>query len=169
MTEGSAIYRNMSSPPSTTIRYSGLADSFEGEDYDAVYTSETACNRKFIGLGRPILFRLPQGVRTTIPRKLLTAIAPDTVTKNPEQEILRLINERAKQLSLPDGVAVVSADPRHEQIWDDVLAALAVLTKSSGAVWLRSKAPRLSALSNRFQVSLLVPFTCAAKSKGIPT
>jgi hypothetical protein len=99
----------------------------------------------------------------------LDAIAPDTVKRNPEQEILRLINERAKQLPLPDGVAVVSADLCHEQIWDDVLAALAVLTKSSGAVWLRSKSPRLSALSGRFQVSLLVPFTCTAKSKGIPT
>lgn len=169
MTEGSAIFQNMSSPPSTTIRYSGLTDLVGGRAHVAVSKSESACNRQYIGLSRPVLFRLPRGVRSTIPRKLLAAISPDTVTKNPEQEIMRLIDERAKQLPLPDGVAVVSADPGHEQIWDDVLAALAVLTKSSGAVWLRSKAPRLSALSGRFQVSLLVPFTYTAKPKGIPT
>ena len=170
MTEGSAIYQNMSSPPRTTIRYSGLADLVGEEDYVAVSKHETWRGRQsIIGLSRPVLFQLPKGVRSTIPRKLLAAIAPDTVTKDPEQEILRLINERAEQIPLPDGVAVVSADLCHEQIWDDVLAALAVLTKSSGAVWLRSKAPRLSALSGRFQVSLLVPFACIAETKGIPT
>lgn len=171
MTEGSAIFQNMSSPSRTTIRYSGLADLVGGEDHVAVSNHETWRGRQsIIGLSRPVLFRLPRAVALrTNPRELLDAIAPDTVKRNPEQEILRLINERAKQLPLPDGVAVVSADLCHEQIWGDVLAALAVLTKSSGAVWLRSKSPRLSALSSRFQVSLLVPFTCAAKSKGIPT
>lgn len=168
MTEGSAIFQNMSSPPSTTIRYSGLSNFVEGIDHVAVSKSDTACNRNYIGLSRPVLFQLPRGVRSTIPRKLLTAISPGTATKNPEQEVMRLINERAKQLPLPDGVAVVSADPGHEQIWDDVLATLAVLTKSSGAVWLRTKAPRLTALSGRFQVSLLVPYTCTAEIKRIP-
>ncbi len=169
MTEGSAIFHNMSSPPSTTIRYSGLTNLVGKRARVAVSKSETACNRNYIGLSRPVLFLLPRGVRSTNPRKLLTAIAPDTVTKNPEQEIKRLIDERAKQLPLPDGVAVVSTYPSHEQVWDDELAALAALTKSSGAVWLRSKAPRLSALSGRFKVSLLVPYTCTAKSKVIPT
>ncbi len=169
MIEGSAILRNMSTPSRTTIRYSGLTELVGRRAHGAVSKSESARNRKNIGSSRPILFRLPRGVKSTDPKKLLTAIAPDTVTKNPEQEIIRLIEERARQLPLPDGVAVVSASPGHEQIWDDALAALAVLTKSSGAVWLRSKAPRLSVLSGRFQVSLLVPFTCTAKSKGIPT
>ena len=169
MIERSAIFQNMSAPSKTTIRYSGLSDLVGGRDPLAVSKFQTACNRKNIGLSRPILFRLRQGVRSSIPEKLLSAISPDTVTKNPEQEIMRLINERAAQLPLPDGVAVVSADPGHEQIWDDVLAALAVLTKSSGAVWLRSKAPRLSVLSGRYQVSLLVPFACTAESKRVPT
>ena len=171
MTEGSAIYQNMSSPPRTTIRYSGLTDLARENLNVAISRRKTWRGRQsIIGLSQPVLFRLPQAVALrTSPRKLLAAIAPDTVTKDPEQEIMRLIEGRAKQLPLPDGVAVVSADRGHEQIWDDVLAALAVLTKSSGAVWLRSKSPRLSALSGRFQVSLLVPFTCIAKSKGIPT
>ena len=169
MIEGSAIFHNMSAPSKTTIRYSGLSDLVGGRDPVSVSKSQAACNRKNVGLSRPILFRLRQGVRSSIPEKLLSAISPDTVTKNPEQEIMRLINERAAQLPLPDGVAVVPADRGHDQIWDDVLAALAVLTKSSGAVWLRSKAPRLSVLSNRFQVSLLVPSTCTAKSKRVPT
>ena len=111
MTEGSAIYQNMSAPPKTTIRYSGLVNLDREEDHVAVSNSKTESNRNYIGLSRPVLFRLPQAVRTTNPRKLLATIAPDTVTKNPEQEILRLIDERAKQLPLPDGVAVVSAAP----------------------------------------------------------
>ncbi len=167
MTEGSAVFHNMSAPSKTTIRYSGLAELVGGRDSFDVSKSQTACNRKNTGPSRPILFRLPQGVRSTNPAEILTAISTDTVAKNPEQEVMRLIDERAAQLPLPDGVAVVPADRGHEQIWDDVLAALVVLTKSSGAVWLRSKAPRLSVLSDRFQVSLLVPFACVAKSKGI--
>ena len=169
MTEGSAIFQNMSAPPKTTIRYSGLVNLAREEDHVAVSNSKTERNQNYTGLGRPVLFRLPRAMRTSDPKKLLATIAPDTVTKNPEQEILRLIDERAKQLPLPDGVAVVSSALYHEQIWDDALAALTVLTKSSGAVWLRSKTPRLSALSGRFQVSLLVPPTQSAESKRIPT
>ena len=104
MTEGSAIFQNMSAPSKTTIRYSGLAELVGGRDPVSVSKSQAACNRKNIGLSRPILFRLRQGVRSSIPEKLLSAISPDTVTKNPEQEIMRLINERAAQLPLPDGV-----------------------------------------------------------------
>jgi hypothetical protein len=169
MIEGSAILRNMSAPSRTTIRYSGLTDLVGRRTHGAVSKSEPAHCQEYIGSSRPVLFRLPRGARSTNPKKLLTAIAPDAITKNPEQEIVRLIDERAGQLPLPDGVAVVSTRPGHEQIWDDVLAALVVLTKSSGAVWLRSKAPRLSVLSGRSQISLLVPFACTDKSKGIPS
>jgi hypothetical protein len=169
MIEGSAILQNMSTPSRTTIRYSGLANLVGRRAHGTVSESEPAHCQKYLGSSRPVLFRLPRGERFTNPKKLLTAIALDAVTKNPEQEIIRLIEERAGQLPLPDGVAVVSARPGHEQIWDDVLAALAVLTKSSGAVWLRSKAPRLSVLSGRSQISLLVPFSCTDKSKGTPT
>ena len=169
MIEGSAILRNMSTPSRTTIRYSGLTELVGQRTHGSVSKSEPAYYQKYIGSSRPVLFRLPRGARSTNPKKLLTAIAPDAVTKNPEQEIIRLIDERANQLPLPDGVAAVSAALSHEQIWDDILAALAVLTKSSGAVWLRSKAPRLSVLSGRTQVSLLVPFSCTDKSKGTPS
>jgi hypothetical protein len=169
MIEGSAILRNMSTPSRTTIRYSGLANLVRRRAHGSVSESEPAHCQNYFGSSRPVLFRLPRRERSTNPKKLLTAIAPDAVTKNPEQEIIRLIEERADQLPLPDGVAVVSTRPGHEQIWDDVLAALAVLTKSSGAVWLRSKAPRLSVLSGRSQISLLVPFSCTDNSKGTPT
>ena len=160
---------NMSAPPETTIRYSGIVNLVREKDLFDDSNTKTKRKHNCIVPCRPVLFRLPRAVRTCNPKKLLATIAPHTVTKNPEQEILRLIDERANQLPLPDGVAVVSAAPDHEPIWDDALAALTVLTKSSGAVWLRSKAPRLSVLSGRFQVSLLVSPTLSTDSKKIPT
>jgi hypothetical protein len=42
-------------------------------------------------------------------------------------------------------------------LWPDPLAAIAALTKCTDTVWLRGKAPTLINLTQRRNVSLLVP------------
>ena len=113
--------------------------------------------------GTAVTFKLPKSVRSVSARHLLGVCAPDEKTKEPEKALLHLIEERARELPLPDGAVVIPPKEQHEEPWADVLSALAVLTKSSGAVWLRTKTPRLSVLKGRRQVSLLVPPSFAAR------
>jgi hypothetical protein len=68
-----------------------------------------------------------------------------------------LINRRAAELPLPDGCAVIKTEPKQELLWGDLLSALAVLSKSTDTVWLRSKSPSLSWALQRSSISLLIP------------
>jgi hypothetical protein len=70
---------------------------------------------------------------------------------------VQLINQRAAELPLPEGCAVVKSLHSHETFWPDPLAALTVLTKCTDTVWLRAKTPTLSKLSDQRSVSLLIP------------
>jgi hypothetical protein len=82
---------------------------------------------------------------------------------DPSKQLALLINRRADQLPLPEGCAVIPADPSHNALWNDPLTALAILSKSTDTVWLRNKTPSLLGALQRESVSLLVPPRFASK------
>ena len=73
------------------------------------------------------------------------------------KDLYSLINDRAQTLTLPDGCAVIKSDHAHSVVWDDPLSALAILTKCTEPVWLRSKSPSLFSGLKHTAVSLLIP------------
>src|SRR5450631_2283906 len=77
--------------------------------------------------------------------------------KDPRKHVIALIEECALKLPLPEGCVVIPVRPTHQVLWTDVLTTLAILTKSTATVWLRSKTPSISSIANRIAVSLLVP------------
>jgi len=74
-----------------------------------------------------------------------------------EKTLLDLIEARTKEIALPDACVVVPTKPGHKLPWTDAPAALAIISKSSDNIWLRSKVPRLSAFQTITARSLLVP------------
>ncbi len=88
---------------------------------------------------------------------MLDAIGQERRGGDSERHLLQLIENRARELPIPDGAVVIPASRDHLSPWPDALAAIAVITKSSDNVWLRAKSPRLSVLRNRREVSLLIP------------
>ena len=96
----------------------------------------------------------------------MESVGVDSSKPDAEKELVDRIEDRAAQMSLPDGAAVVEFTVSGlPSPWTDTLSVLVVLTKASGAVWLRGKTPRLTALQERTQVSLIVPPAFVA---GIP-
>jgi hypothetical protein len=155
MTEATALLHNMSSPPRSTVSYSGLSGRM-----DKVGPGEKGASDLLRGrgeFGTALVFRLPKSVRGFSARYLLPLCAPEEGKSAPEKTILRLIEARARELSLPDGAVVIPVKEHHFKINTDLLSVLAVLTKCSASVWLRAKSPRLSALKTLREVSLLIP------------
>jgi hypothetical protein len=142
----------MSGPPKTVIKYSGLAVNAAGPLGAGVF-------------GAPIRFRLPDEAGCKAAPGLLRMLK-ETAGADPERRLNELICRRADELPLPDGCVVVPPTSGHCIVWPDLLSALAVLTKCSDAIWLRSKAPCLLAGQQRRQVSLLVPPSFAARLPG---
>jgi hypothetical protein len=149
--ENSALLHNMSAPPKSVVKYAGLADL-------ATAAGQTAC-RSSAGLGvfgTPIRFVLPANPSRFGPSGILRLLGIKPA-RDPKRQLCALIDERAQELPLPDGCAVVPATQGHRVIWADVLSTLAVLTKCSDSVWLRTKSPALQAGLLRRDLSLLVP------------
>lgn len=159
MNESPSLLHNMSAPPKSVVKYSGLSGLMSelgpgGSGVAAV----TYRNRELFG--RPVRFSLPEAFDGASPADMLRllGIAPEGPRQNSaSRQLIALINRRAAELPLPEGCAVIPANGKHPVLWDDPLAALAVLTKSVDTVWLRGKTPALSAASGRGPVSLLVP------------
>ena len=154
MSEAVSLLHNMSAPPKSVVNYTGLrrvrvknrTKSESGEEF-----------------GVALAFRLPPYVRSTFAARLIEVIGEGRGKGSPESRLLRLIEDRARDLPIPDGAVVIPVQSDHQTLWPDALAAIAVITKSSENVWLRGKTPRLSVLRNRREISLLIPPAFATK------
>lgn len=151
-TDHGPLLHNMSAPPKSVVKYTGLAElgpMLEG-DTDP---SGTAGRGVF---GTPVRFDLPIALEGKLPGEILDSLGI-AAEPDPDSHLVRLINARAAELPLPDGCLVIPAGPTHPRLWSDALTALAILSKCSDTLWLRAKAPALLAARQRNSVSLLVP------------
>ena len=148
MEDGTALLHNMSAPPKSVVKYSGLAD---------LATTRVPGGSGICGVfGTPVRFVLPPNLAGPSPADILRhlKVAPQP---DPEQYLADLINTRANELPLPEGCAVIPTLDGHRLIWADALSALAILAKCSDSIWLRAKHPALNAALARQQATLLVP------------
>ena len=149
------LLHNMSAPPKTVVKYSGLAGLATqlGPGGSGVCSVGFKCTGVF---GTPVRFVLPPELvgksLSDLLRHLQIEPQPD-----PEQQLAALINTRANELPLPDGCVVIPAVESHRLIWADALSALAILAKCSDSIWLRAKSPALHAALMRQKATLLVP------------
>ena len=161
MNEHPSLLHNMSAPPKTVVKYSGLSDLARtigpgGSGVAAI---------KFKGReihGTPVRFMLGSSYAGRTPEKLLAALGYEAVA-DVEGRLAELINARAQELPLPDGCAVIAGRSDALVIWRDPLAALAILAKCSDYVWLRAKTPAIHAALRRNTVTLLIPPQFAAR------
>ena len=155
MNDAGALLHNMSGPPHTVVKYSGLTDL-------AVQRSPGGSGVSGIGFknsgvfGTPVRFALPAGFSGQSPSEILRRLGIEPGEDAAEQ-LAALIDGRANELPLPEGCAAIAASESHRILWPDALSALAVLAKSSDSIWLRAKHPALNAALARSAVSLLVP------------
>lgn len=148
MEDGTALLHNMSAPPKSVVKYSGLAD---------LATIWVPGGSGICGVfGTPVRFVLPPNLAGPLPADILRHLKVDP-QPDPEQYLADLINTRANELPLPEGCAVIPTLEGHRLIWADALSALAILAKCSDSIWLRAKHPALNAALARQQVTLLVP------------
>jgi hypothetical protein len=73
------------------------------------------------------------------------------------RQLNALINQRAQAMPLPEGCAVIVPRPEHAVLFADLLSTLAVFSKCTESIWLRSKTPSLIAARGYREVSLLIP------------
>jgi hypothetical protein len=155
MHDSGALLHNMSAPPKSVVKYSGLTDL-------ATHRGPRASRATGIGsrgngvFGTPVRFALPASLAGKSSAAVLGHLGVDAEA-DPELQLCALIDVRANELPLPDGCAVITALKEHRLIWADALSALAILAKCSESVWLRAKTPSLNAARARTQVTLLVP------------
>jgi hypothetical protein len=159
MNEQSTWLHNMSAPPKSVVKYSGLSDLFTKNGPGGT----GICTLKFAGAmatGRAIRFSLPEKLRGASVEEILRFLDAKNMSRTPDsalKHLQALVNDRARELPLPPGCAVVRTSPDHPSVWPDPLSALAVLSKSTDTVWLRDKTPALSLAVQRTAISLLVP------------
>ncbi len=155
MIESAQLLHNMCVPPESVVKYTGLSNAAR----TAGLGGTGVCGVKFAHdgvFGTFMTFRLPETMRRRGPKSILKHLGVEFGAA-PEKTLLGLIEVRAKELALPDACVVVPAKRSHPCLWPDPLAALAVITKSSASIWLRSKEPRLSTIRKTSAISLLVP------------
>lgn len=155
----SALLHNMSAPPKSVVRYSGLSGLAQqsGPGGSGV-TSLRYSNAGQHGLC--VRFELAAHLPLDNPTEILASLGlalEGTSADSAARHLVQVINRRAAELPLPQGCAVVKSLPSHETPWPDPLAALAVLTKCTDTIWLRDKTPSLSKLTGPRCVSLLIP------------
>jgi len=139
----------MSAPARSNVSYTGLGNLVAAPDATRV-SDRTIC----AGM---VTFRLT-GVRPPVSRtKLLTLAGINPRRRGAEQTLISRIEARTRELALPDGAAVADVTGADPLTLTDPLTVLAVLTKSSEAVWLKAKTPRLGVLLERVRISLIVP------------
>jgi hypothetical protein len=163
---GVPLARNMSAPPKTTISWNGLGATFHPTSRDGRANLAPGKHEGMFGI--PVRFTLAPALVRKRPVAMLRHLGHRPGTDAAEQ-LDALIDMQAASLPLPDGCAVIACHWSHRTVWEDTLTILAVLTKSSGAVWLRSKSPSLAAMTGRRDVSLLVPPAFATQLPGAGT
>jgi len=154
MIEPARLLHNMSAPPKSVVKYAGLSKAVTAAGQYETYVRRTYAHNGVFG--SIIAFRLPPAMRLHKPATILEQLGVEP-GRDLEKTLCDLIEARAKELALPDACVVVPTKPGHKLPWTDALAALAIISKSSANIWLRSKAPRLSAFRNITARSLLVP------------
>ena len=154
--EACGVLANMSAPSKTVVRYSGLVDARKPDRPGKMGLPPVHDANEGV-FGRAACFSLPPELRDRGAREIARIVIGNRRSQNPEKDLRDLIEKRAEELPLPDGAVVVPHDPHVIMLETDALSVLAVLTKSSDRVWLRSKTPRLSALGQRNMISLLIP------------
>jgi hypothetical protein len=166
MPERAKLLHNMSAPPKSVVKYSGLADltTTSGPGGSGVCGVRLS-NAGVFGIA--VRIALPVGFSGTTSTQILRQFGHEPLA-DPDRQLVDLINARADTLPLPDGCLVIKSSESHHLIWNDVLSALAVITKSSDCIWLRAKTPSLSALIGRRQLSLLVPPLFVDRLSGGP-
>jgi hypothetical protein len=109
--------------------------------------------------GRTLLFRLPPGIRSSRPGRLLAHLTDSRWTRTDteaEAELRRRVNECAARLPLPPAVLVAGHGSEAEPV-DDLLVVYTVLAKSSDRVYLRDKEPNLARIHPERRVVLQLP------------
>ena len=167
MTEATQLLHNMSTPPKSVVKYNGLQKCAEANDIHGTGGGWLAASNDG-AFGSFITFRLPQNLRQCGAKTILDRLGLKSGSE-PEKTLLDLIEARAKELVLPDACVVIPTKIDRPCPWSDPLAILAVITKSSASIWLRSKTPRLSALRKTPAISLLVPPAFADQFEGPPS
>ena len=146
MRERAHLLHNMSAPSRSVITFSGI-------------TQKTRKGLWKRSAKEPVVIsvKVNPSVERRSPLELLIDMGVSDQS-DPESTLIRLINERANEIPLPDGCAVINYQPDRIHKWNDALTQLAVICKASRSVWLRSKEPRLSLINERRSVSLFLPF-----------
>ncbi len=155
MMEAGQLLHNMSAPPRSVVKYNGLSTEALTTGFGSSEKTGGPCSDHDV-FGCFITFRLPVNLRRCGAKTILKRLDME-LGSTPEVTLLHLIEARAKELRLPDACVVVPTKIDHPCPWTDPLAILAVITKSSANIWLRSKTPRLSVLRKVSAISLLVP------------
>lgn len=159
MNETVSLLQNMSAPPKSVVKYSGLS-SLKTPGSLGTPKGTTPKDAVMHQYGRAIRFSLPAELAGAAPEAILRylGVAQDKLPhSSPASQLRSLINKRAAELPLPPGCAVIRSSEQHPVLWGDTLATLAILSKSTDTVWLRDKTPTLSPAVTRGAVSLLVP------------
>ena len=160
MIEPVQLLHNMSTPPKSVVKYTGLSCDAATARADGIRVGVDRFTHDGV-FGVFVAFRMPDFMRRLDPRSILKHLGVDYGAE-PEETLLSLIKIRSRQLALPGACVVVPTKRNHPCPWPDPLAALAIITKSSASIWLRSKTPRLSAIRKSCAISLLVPPNFAA-------
>jgi hypothetical protein len=140
------------------VKYSGLEGlSKQTGPGGSGVTSLKHMNPKVVG--QVVRFLIPEKYFQQEPEKILELlrITYDSKSISASEQLTALINQRAKELPLPEGCAVIKTHVSQPEIWTDALSVLAILTKCTDTIWLRSKSPSLVSARTKRTVSLLVP------------
>ncbi len=150
-----ALLHNMSAPPKSVMKYSGLSDLATDSGPSGTGITSLKFTNKGV-FGKQVCFVLPEDFEDKSPADILRHLEVDP-THDPKRKLISLINARANELPLPGACMVIPVHKSHAHIWTDALSALAILSKCSDHIWLCSKEPSLKAALIRRQASLLIP------------
>jgi hypothetical protein len=181
MRDAIGLLHNMSAPPKSVLRYGGLAGlaSQHGPGGSGV-TKLSYTAKEFFGT--PVRFAFDHAWTKLSAVEILNYLQVEVVTSLPAnsqagvepsveqlkalntarahaatRQLNALINQRAQAMPLPEGCAVIVPRPEHAVLFADLLSTLAIFSKCTESVWLRSKTPSLIAARGYKEVSLLIP------------
>ena len=181
MREALGLLHNMSAPPKSVLRYEGLAGlaSQSGPGGSGVTQLRYTAKELF---GTPVRFAFDLAWTKLSAVEILNYLQVEVVTSLPAnsqagvepsaerlealntaraqaatRQLNALINQRAQAMPLPEGCAVIVPRPEHAVLFADLLSTLAIFSKCTESVWLRSKTPSLIAARSYKEVSLLIP------------
>ena len=115
--------------------------------------------------GRGLVFACPPG-RNPLAKLLKTSVAAALGLTDPgdaERALRRRIDAHAFTLPIPAAALVTDRAEPEDEPCDELLSIATVLSKSSGHVYLRDKAPNLSQIKPGRRVVLIVPGERRAK------